>query len=152
MNKTTESIGENFLTWADTYFESERRKQFADFLSKYPNERKYFNYTRFITMLKDYHIIKASNIYPQTISNNNFNPENNMQTNVNKRVILSPKALDFIEVLREDDNMGIYSQIEVMESLLIELIRDEDMGEDKNKLYMRYLADVIELTRLLLPE
>ena len=69
-----------------------------------------------------------------------------------KPILLSKEAEDFIRLLRDDENSGIYGQIEVMEQLLFELIRDETMGEDNNKKYMRYLADVIELTRALLPK
>jgi hypothetical protein len=67
-----------------------------------------------------------------------------------EQVILSQEAIDFITLLRDNENSGIHSQIEVMEQLLIEFIRDESMGEENNRKYMNYLADVIELTRSLL--
>ena len=67
-------------------------------------------------------------------------------------ILLSKEAIDIIKLLRDDENLGLHSQIEVMEQLLFELIRDETMGEDNNKIYMRYLADVIEFTRALLPQ
>ena len=67
-------------------------------------------------------------------------------------VLLSSKAVEFIEGMREDENAGILGTIDVMEELLFELIRDETIGDDNNKKYMRYLVDVIEVYKSLLPD
>ena len=41
------TMGQSFLEWADRFFKSEQRKQFDDFLTKFPEERKTCNFQRF---------------------------------------------------------------------------------------------------------
>ena len=75
-----------------------------------------------------------------------------MSAETTESVLLSSKAVELILGMREDENIGLIMQIEVMEEILFEIIRDETIGDDNNKKYMRYLVDVIEFHKSLLPD
>ena len=73
-----------------------------------------------------------------------------MSALVTKSISLSSKAVEIISVMREDENSGFKNQIDTIQDLMIELIRDKEIGGQNNKLYLRHLADVIELAKELI--
>ena len=52
------TMGQSFHDWANKIFESEQRRQFNDFLTKFPEERKICSFQRFKEKLRAYEAYK----------------------------------------------------------------------------------------------
>lgn len=52
------TMGQTFLDWANKIFESEKRQQYKDFLTKFPEERKTCNFQQFSEKLRAYEAYK----------------------------------------------------------------------------------------------
>ena len=62
-------------------------------------------------------------------------------------LVLSDKAQEFISEMKDDE--GFDFLIEGMYDLMTELVRDENIGGKRNRLYINHLIDVIDLAKML---
>ncbi|HBL75110.1 MAG: hypothetical protein A2W90_15250 [Bacteroidetes bacterium GWF2_42_66] len=72
-----------------------------------------------------------------------------METQLHETAVLSNDALDYIAFLQESNNAGLNENIDFFQDVLIELIFDSTIGEDKNGEYIEYVASSIFLLKLL---
>ncbi|MDP3914379.1 MAG: hypothetical protein Q8R96_11670 [Bacteroidota bacterium] len=133
INKLTNTIGGNFVAWADANFKAEKRRLFDDFLNQYPDDRKYCNSHRFNKN------IRAYLQYKYDISKTEQSSENTEVTDIS----LSDAALNTIECLREDNSQGFKNLKETLSLLLVEIVQ-QNVGDDNWTQFAKALADQID--------
>lgn len=70
-----------------------------------------------------------------------------MEAQSEKTIALSIAAQEFISEMRDDE--GFDSLIEAMYGIMKELIQDNHIGGEKNRLYLNHLVDVVDFAKML---
>ncbi|MDP3914370.1 MAG: hypothetical protein Q8R96_11625 [Bacteroidota bacterium] len=138
INKLTNTIGGNFVAWADANFKAEKRRLFDDFLEQYPDDRKYCNFNRFNENIEAYLLYKYN-------IQKNEQPDKTIESSA---ITITQQANDRIECLQEDNSQGFKDQKETLSLLLIEVVQ-QNVGDDKWTQFAKALADQIDFINLL---